>query len=109
VPVDRQDAYQLGERPVVATWQAIRYDDLPGWKRRIDALVGGPGFFGAEDRAADLGELRAAYDALTVEQITALARRFHADCVVATTTYPLPVIHRVGGTIIYRVPVPAAP
>jgi hypothetical protein len=109
VPVDRQDAFQLGERPIVANWQAIRYDDLPGWKRRIDALVGGGEFFGDESRAADLGELRAAYDALTVEQITAVARRFHADCIVASTAYPLPVVHRAGATAIYRVPPPAAP
>ena len=47
VPVDRQDAYERAQRPVVATWQAIRYDDVAGWKRRVDALVGGAGFFGA--------------------------------------------------------------
>jgi hypothetical protein len=109
VPVDRQDAYQLGRRPIVATWQAIRYDDVPGWKRRVDALVGGPEFFGAEDDDADLGELRAAYDALTAEQMTAVARRYHAGCVVASTEYPFPVLHTTGGTRIYRVPAAAAP
>ena len=54
VPIDRQDAFERGERPIVANWQAIRYDDVAGWKRRVDALVGGAGFFGAEDQAADL-------------------------------------------------------
>jgi hypothetical protein len=109
VPVDRQDAYERAERPIVANWQAIRYDDLDGWKRRVDALVGGPGFFGTEDRAADLPELRAAYDALTAEQIVAVARRYHAGCIVATTEYPLPLLHRAGGTRIYRVPGTAGP
>ena len=104
VPVDRQDAYERGARPVVATWQAIRYDALAEWKCRIDALVGGGGVFGADDRAADLAELRAAYDGLTTEQITAVARRYDAECIVATTAYPLPVLHRSGPTRIYRVP-----
>jgi hypothetical protein len=109
VPVDRQDAYERAERPVVATWQAIRYDDLAGWKRRIDALVGGATFFGAEDRAVDLVELRRAYDALGARQIVAVARRYRADCIVSTSRYPLPVLHRSGKTRIYRVPAHAGP
>jgi hypothetical protein len=109
VPVDRQDAYERAERPIVGTWQAIRYDDVAGWKRRVDALVGGPSIFGAEDRAADLGELRAAYDRLSATQIVAVAHRYHATCIVASTRYPLPVLHRSGGTRIYRIPASGAP
>jgi hypothetical protein len=109
VPVDRQDAFERGARPIVANWQAIRYDDVAGWKRRVDALIGGPAFFGAEDKAADLGELRAAYDRLTAAQIVAVAHRYGSGCIVATTRYPLPVLHRSGGTSIYRVPATAAP
>jgi hypothetical protein len=109
VPVDRQDAYERAGRPVVATWQAIRYDDLRGWKRRVDALVGGAAFFGTEDRAADLTELRAAYDRLSAVEMLALARRYHAGCVVTRTRYPFPVLHRSGATRIYRVPTRGAP
>jgi hypothetical protein len=104
VPVDRQDAYERARRPVVATWQAIRYDDLAGWKRRVDALVGGASVFGAEDRVADLTTLRDAYDSLTAREIVAVARRYHATCIVSSTAYPFPVLHRSGDTRIYRVP-----
>jgi hypothetical protein len=104
VPVDRQDAYERAERPVVATWQAIRYDDVAGWKRRVDALVGGADFFGDESQAADLVALRDAYDHLDVFQVIALARRHHAGCLVTTADYPLRVLHRAGGTRIYRIP-----
>ncbi len=40
-PVDRQDAFDRSERPEIANWQAITYDRLGEWKRRIDGLVGG--------------------------------------------------------------------
>src|SRR4029079_12786894 len=91
-----------GEHPIVGNWRGIRYDDVGGWKRRVDALVGGPEFFG--DTAVDLPRLRAAYDALPADRILATARRYHASCIVATTAYPFPVLHRVGATRIYRVP-----
>jgi hypothetical protein len=109
VPVDRQDAYERGARPVVATWEAIRYDDVAGWKRRADALVGGASFFGAEDTPADLTALRAAYDALTMERIVAVARHYGARCIVSSTRYALPVLHRSGDARIYRIPATAAP
>jgi hypothetical protein len=107
VPVDRQDAFALGERPIVGNWQAIRYDDVAGWKHRVDALVGGGATF--PDGAVDLPFVRAAYDRLTELQMLSLARRFDADCIVATTRYPLPVLHRVGPVRIYRVPGAAGP
>ncbi|MGZ4676976.1 MAG: hypothetical protein ACXV8Y_10645 [Acidimicrobiia bacterium] len=107
VPVDHQDEFFRGERPMVANWQAIRYDRLGEWKRRIDALVGGPAFF--TGGFVDLAQLRAAYDHLTREQITAVANRYHAGCIVATTRYDLPLLHEVGGVRIYRNPGTAAP
>jgi hypothetical protein len=109
VPVDRQDVYERAERPVVATWQAIRYDDVAGWKRRVDALVGGADFFGSEDRAADLTAMRAAYDHLTAAQIAAVAQRYGATCIVSSTRYPFPVLHRTGATRIYRIPATTGP
>ena len=68
-----------------------------------------PGFFGAEDTAADLGALRDAYDHLNVSQIIAVARRYHAGCIVTSAHYPFPVLHRSGDTRIYRIPATAAP
>ena len=63
-----------------------------------------PSFFGDESRAADLVALRDAYDHLNVFQVIAIARRYHAGCVVTTAHYPLRVLHRAGGTRIYRIP-----
>lgn len=107
VPVDRQDAFMLAERPIVGNWQAVRYDALADWKRRVDALVGGADTF--ERESEDLVALRAAYDELTVGQITAIAREYDASCIVATTRYPLPLLHRSGRVRIYRSPAEAAP
>lgn len=107
VPVDRQDAFMLSERPVVATWQAIRYDEVAEWKHRVDALVGGASTF--PDHNVDLPFVRAAYDGLTRAQLVAIARRYDADCIVATTPYRLPVLHREGPATIYRVPGAAGP
>jgi hypothetical protein len=77
-------------------------------KRRVNALVGGESFFGAEDQAADLVALRRAYDALSAREILAVARRYRADCIVSTTQYPLPELHRSGDAHIYRVPADGA-
>ena len=110
VPVDRQDAFMLGARPVVANWQAIRYDDLEEWHRRVAQLVGGDRYFTDPNapgripgrRGGDLESLRGAYDALGQHQIEAIAHRYRADCIVATTRYRIPVWHRVGRVRVYR-------
>lgn len=107
VPVDRQDAFMLAERPIVANWQAIRYDEVAEWKHRVDALVGGGATF--PDRNVDLPFVRAAYDRLTRAQLLAIARRYDTGCIVATTAYRLPVLHRDGDVRIYRVPGAAGP
>ncbi len=102
VPVDRQDAFMRGERPIVANFQAIRYDELAEWHRRVLALVGGPDVFVGQ--APTLEQLRQRYDALDGSQITAIAVRYGADCIVATTRYPFSELHRTGDTRIYRTP-----
>jgi Domain of unknown function (DUF6798) len=107
VPVDRQDAYMIGERPIVANFQAIRYDELAEWRRRVDALVGGPEVFAGH--VPTLGELGEAYAALDAAQMTEIARDYDADCIVTTAAYPFPVLHRAGDVRIYRNPASAAP
>ncbi len=112
VPVDRQDAFMATERAVVVNWQAIRYDDVAGWQHRVFALVGGPRYFfdGASPgriagrRGGDLESLRGAYNALSRNQIVSIAQRYHATCIVATTSYRLPVVDRVGAARVYRTP-----
>lgn len=110
VPIDRQDAFMRVERPIVVNWQAIRYDDIKEWHRRVVQLVGGTRYFtdahatGRIDgrRGGDLQSLRRAYNALSQRQIVAIARRYQASCVVATTAYRLPVVHRAGDVRVYR-------
>ncbi len=110
VPPDRQDAFARAERPLVANWQAVSYDRLGVWKRRVDALVGGPGYFERADNwRGDLDRLRAAYDHLTEAQVRALAARFGAACMVTEADYSFPVLHRDGGVTIYRLPEQATP
>jgi hypothetical protein len=102
VPVDRQDAFDRAERPIVANWQAIPYDRLPEWKRRIDALVGGESYFSGSGWHGDLHDLRAAYNRLSAAQVTAIARRYRADCFVTQSDYPFRLLHREGDVHIYR-------
>ena len=101
VPVDRQDAFDRSERPEVANWQAIPYDRLAEWKRRIDGLVGGSQYFAGSNYHGDLPKLRAAYNRLTTAQIDALAAKYHAGCLVSETQYPYQVIHRDGPVHVY--------
>ena len=112
VPIDRQDVFMGAERAVVVNWQAIRYDNVEEWRRRNlrvgrrrSPLLGShaPGRVDGR-RGGDLESLRGAYDALTRAQIVAVARRYQATCIVATTRYDLPVLHRVDGVRVYRVP-----
>lgn len=110
VPVDRQDAFARGERPIVANWQAVRYDRLAEWTRRIDALVGGPQHFtrGSGWRG-DLGRLRTAYDELTPADVQAIADRYGARCLVSETDYPFEILHTEGPMRIYRMNPDGAP
>ena len=112
VPIDRQDAFMRAERPIVVNWQAIRYDDIEEWPRRVLELVGGTRYFTDAHasgritgrRGGDLQSLRGAYNALSQGQIVTIARRYRASCIVATTAYRLPVLHRAGDVRIYRFP-----
>ena len=104
VPIDRQDAFAIAERPIVGNWQAIRYDALALWKQRVDALVGGPEI--SRDPPGPVDELtarRAAYDRLSGPQISAVARRYAANCIVSTTRYSFPIWHQIDDVRIYRV------
>ena len=110
VPIDRQDAFMQSERPIVVNWQAIRYDDLNGWHRRVTELVGGDRYFSnphapgriAGRRGGDLEAMRGAYNALSQRAIVSQAHKYHATCIVATTGYQLPIWHRIGRVRVYR-------
>jgi hypothetical protein len=108
IPVDRQDAFERTERAQVANWQAIPYDRLQEWRRRIDQLVGGPQYFEGNGWHGNLPDLRDAYNSLTVEQVRRVADRYDATCLVSETKYPLPLLHRQGGVNVYSLR-PGAP
>jgi hypothetical protein len=103
VPITRQDAFALTERPQVANWQAIPYDRLVEWKRRIDQLVGGRRYFAGDQWHGSLDDLQDRYDGLTAEQVQRIARRYRASCFVSETEYPFPVAHREGDVRVYTV------
>jgi hypothetical protein len=103
VPVDRQDAFVRGERAIVANWQAIPYDRLGEWRRRVERLVGGPAYFHGRGWRGGLPDLRHAYNQLTLQQVRAIATRYDATCFVSETLYPLQVLHRVGNVRVYAV------
>jgi hypothetical protein len=107
VPPDRQDAFMLGERAIVGNWQAIRYDALTEWRRRVAAQLDDPSLLA--DPPVQLADLARSYRELGAERILAVARHYDADCVVSRARYPFPVRHRVGAVRIYRVPPDSGP
>jgi hypothetical protein len=102
-PLDRQDAFARAERPQVVNWQAIPYDRLGEWKRRINLLVGGAEYFDGPGWHGDLPEVRAAYNALTLEEIQRIASRYDATCLVSETSYPLQLLHTEGRAKTYAI------
>lgn len=103
-PITRQDSFSRAERPQVASWQAIRYDRLATWHERASRLVGGPSYFAGRVWHGDLADLAAAYEHLSAEQVGAIARRYHATCLVTSAVYGFPVLHRVGSVRVYALP-----
>lgn len=103
VPIERQDAFVRSERAQVANWQAIPYDRLPEWKRRIDQLVGGRDYFDGHGWHGSLDDLADRYDGLTTKQVQRIARRYSATCFVSRSRYSFPELHREGGVRVYTV------
>jgi hypothetical protein len=107
VSPDRQDAFMLGERAIVGNWQAIRYDALAEWRRRVGAQLDDPAIL--ESPPVLLPDLAASYQRIPVDRMLTVARHYVADCVVSRARYPLPVLHRTGPVGIYQVPADTAP
>lgn len=102
-PVDRQDSFDRAERAQVVNWQAIPYDRLDEWKRRVDQLVGGTDYFDGSEWHGDLPDLHAAYNRLTAARIDRIAAKYHANCLVSETTYPYQVLHQDGPVRVYAI------
>ncbi len=102
-PVDRQDAFDRAAVPQVANWQAIPYDRLGEWKRRIDQLVGGASYFDGRGWHGGLEDMRHAFNSLTLEQVNRIAARYGATCLVTDTHYPLQLLHTEGRAKVYAI------
>lgn len=102
-PLDRQDAFGRAEVPQVVNWQAIPYDRLGEWKKRVDQLVGGASYFDGPVWRGGLNDIRAAFDSLTLEQINRIASRYGATCLVTDAHYPLQLLHTEGRARVYGI------
>jgi Domain of unknown function (DUF6798) len=102
-PLDRQDAFERAAVPQVVNWQAIPYDRLGEWKRRIDQLVGGADYFDGSGWHGDLVDIRDAFDSLTLPQIDRIATRYSATCLVTQSHYPLQLLHTEGRVRVYAI------
>jgi hypothetical protein len=87
-------------------WQAIPYDRLGEWKRRIDQLVGGADYFDGHGWHGDLKDIRAAFDSLSLVQIKRISARYGATCLVTNTAYPLQLLHTEGRAHVYAITPP---
>lgn len=96
LPPWRPDAYYLGRRSLVVNWQAIRYDDLPEWRRRMEALVG-------PITRSSLEDMYRGYLALTAGDVVRLAGEYGAGYLVSEGRYPFPVEFSADSYTVYRV------
>jgi len=103
-PPWNRDALYWSRRAHIALWWYPRYDDLEGWRRRIESMVGPLSVHrappGANPMSADLW-MPATYVDLPLAQVEGLASEFGADYIVTPARYPLEVVHRAGVCRVY--------
>ncbi len=104
-PPWRPDEFYYLRRPLIASWNAYRYDDMTGWRRRIESLVGDvshlEGNIGDLDAAA-----RAHYRNLSTENIAALQHEYGARWLVTTSHYPYREAFATDTYRVYQLPAP---
>lgn len=94
----RTDAHYLAETPVVVTWRGIRYDDVAGWRQRMDDLTGGP-LPEYTSRRID-----AAFRSLSRDDIDEIAARYGARFLVTDSPFPgLALLHQEGTVSVYAI------
>lgn len=94
----RSDAHYLAETPMIVTWRGIRYDDVAGWRQRLDDLTGGP-LPEYTSRTID-----AAFGSLASDEIDEIAARYGARYLVTESTFPeLEVLHQEGTVSVYAI------
>jgi hypothetical protein len=96
-PPDREDLFVGTDRPQYVSWEAIPYDRVPEWRRRLESVMP-PGFFDG-----DLGGRTWEADFALLPQERLLALTPAVDYVVTTATYDLEVVFTSGQWNVYHV------
>jgi len=103
-PPWRGDAFYFMRRPLIATWHDYRFDDMTGWQKRIEKLVGDLSDLDAND--LDPGDLdlkaRSHYRNLPPSDIASLQKEFGADWLVTTSEYPYREAFSCGAWKVYQ-------
>jgi hypothetical protein len=105
-PPWRADAYYFLRRPLIADWHAFRYDDMPGWRARIEAMVGD--LSNTDPNDPQVGDMdlhaREHFRHLTTADISGLQQKYGGSWLITTTTYPYPRRFSSGVFNVYKLP-----
>lgn len=99
-PPAREDLFYLTERSQYVSWEAIPYDRVPEWRRRLESVMP-PGFVPAATQGREWEEQ---FAELQLERLLSLTPR--VDYVITTADYDLPVMFTKGAWTVYRVTAP---
>ena len=92
-PPWRKDAFYFTEHPLIACWHAPRFNDLAGWRQRVEALTGDVSHLDVEQNlAGDMDDVAEAYYRdLTPAQLANIRSRYGGDWLITDATEPFPV------------------
>ncbi len=96
-PPDRDDLFFRSERPQYVSWEAIPYDRIPEWRRRLEAVMPA-GFF---DNYSNRSSWTDEFARLPQEQLLALSPA--VNYVVTTANYDLEAVFTSGEWTVYEV------
>jgi hypothetical protein len=99
LPPWREDSYYLSRRPQIASVHAVRYDRIPEWRARIEAMVGS--LDGDSPAALDTVRLAAHYDSLPASQISVIVAGYGGNYLVSRGAYSYPVVFESGRYRVY--------
>ena len=87
LPPWRKDSFYRARRPQIASWEAVRYENLKEWRRRMEAMVGPL----PEGQRVPWPALRRPYYELSEARIRELGQEFGASLILTRTGYHFPV------------------
>ena len=99
LPPWRKDSFYRAQRAQIASWEAVRYENMQEWRNRIEAMVG-PLPVGQK---LPWTALRKPYYDLTQGTIRDLAHRYGAALILTRTGYPFPVRFGADSFAVYEI------